>query len=94
MDLKNTLALSNWCRARVSLAEVERAAQVGLVDNQRFDHDQAVRAFRLLWTWAGTRYGGTAAEQQERFVAKCGQAALGRRIARAHAWIGRLAGNA
>lgn len=93
MDLRNTLALSHWCRSGASLADVEGAARIGLVGNQRFEDGQAVRAYRLLWTWAAPRYEGAAGRAQDRYAARCGHPALERRQQRAQRWLSRLAGN-
>lgn len=90
MDLKNTMQLSYWLRSGASLEDVERTSPVGMVGNQRYDVDQAQRAYRLLWTWGSHRYTGEAARQQERFMERCGPAALGRRMARAREWAKRL----
>lgn len=88
MDMKDTLQLQAWLRARLSLAEVEAIEPVGLVGNSRFS-PAAVRAFRLLWRWSAPRLTDPA---QDRYVDRCGRAARDRRIERCRHHIARLSG--
>jgi len=57
------------------------------VGNQRFSL-QAVRAFRLAWTWCGINFS----EEQNRFYARRGSDALNRRIERARRHVNRIVG--
>lgn len=88
MDLRDTLTLANWVRNRATPDDVERAARVGLVGNVRFS-ETAVRAYRLAWTWCGRN--ATAA--QWRYVQRCGNTALERRIQRARRLLARAVGS-
>lgn len=87
MNYKDTMQVTNWICGGASMAEVERVEQYGLVDNQRFT-DQAVRAFRLAWTWTGINFS----EDQNRFYERRGSEALDRRIERARRIVNRFVG--
>lgn len=88
MNMQDTIQLGYWLAGRVSLAEVERVESVGLVGNTRFS-EQAVRAYRLAWTWTGINF----TEAQNRYYERCGSAALDRRIARARRRVNRFMGH-
>lgn len=89
MEMKDRRALANWIRSNASLSEVEGTSRFGLVDNERFTY-QAVRAFKLLWSWSSHRFAGPAGKAQDRFIDKCGNDALERRFARAKRIADRL----
>lgn len=88
--MKDRLVLANWLAAGATLAEVEGASRIGLVENERFT-ENARRAFRLIWVWSVPRLGGIAGSLQERYYQRCGREALSRRHARARQWAERLA---
>lgn len=87
MNLKDTLAITNWVLGRATLADVEQGAREGLVLNERFS-ESAVRAYRLAWTWCGRN----ASAAQWRFAQRCGQSALDRRIHRARRLLQHVVG--
>ncbi|MBM5458595.1 hypothetical protein H8F21_13580 [Pseudomonas sp. P66] len=82
MELKDRIQLARWLKCGATLAEVEDASHVGLVDNTRFTA-VAVRAYKLLWTWSAPRFVGEAGHVQERYYDRCGRAAYNRRLERA-----------
>ncbi len=86
MHPRDLVQLQVWLRSNASLADVESVERFGLLDNERFT-EQARRAYRLLWEWSACRL---SSEAQARFYAKCGEAALLRRIDRAKSILSRL----
>lgn len=82
MDHRDKTQLAVWLRTGATLAEVETTAHLGLVGNTRFTN-QAVRAYKLIWTWSAARFSGLAGISQERLYDRCGPEVLQRRMARA-----------
>lgn len=86
MHPRDLMAVQAWLRTSASLADVEAAQSTGVVGNTRHT-EQAVRLFRLLWTWSAPRFTGDAGQQQDRFFTRCGSPALARRIQRCQHFI-------
>lgn len=82
MELKDRVQLAMWLRTGATLAEVECATSTGVVGNTRYTNS-AVRAYRLIWTWAAPRFGGEAGKAQDKLYERCGRDSLARRMARA-----------
>lgn len=91
MEMKDKLAVSTWLKSGASLADVETVANVGIVGNVRFT-PQAVRAYKLLWTWCAFRFAGSAGRKQDNFFNKCGSTMFHNRLARANRIAAKLAG--
>lgn len=89
MNVHDLIQVQTWIKTYATLADVENAERVGLVENVRFSA-QAKRLFTLLWYWSAPRFHGCAGQQQDRFYQKCGPAALERRIKRCQNIIQRL----
>jgi hypothetical protein len=89
MSCKDREQLRRWLVSKASLTEVESVESIGIVGNIRFT-DQALRAYKLLWTWSAPRFTGSAGFRQERFYRKRGAAALNRRFERCKALIAKL----
>lgn len=79
---QDKLVLQSWLRSGVSLAYVEALVQRGLVENTSYS-DNAVRAFKLIWSWSAVRLTGEAGSAQARYELKCSKQALDKRIERA-----------
>ena len=87
--LADRIALSVWLRTGASLASVEASQQVGILGNCRHTA-QAVRAFRLIWSWSAPRMSGAAGAAQDRLY-RISPALLDSRIERAARLAWRLA---
>ena len=79
--LADRIALSVWLRTGASLASVEASQSVGILGNCRHT-SQAVRAFRLIWSWSAPRMSGAAGAAQDRLY-RISPALLDSRIERA-----------
>ena len=89
MNTQDKEMLRRWVTGRASLAEVERASPVGLVDNVRFT-ETARRAYRLLWTWSAYRLSDPACMKQHRTRVALGREGLERRFERCRRIIDRI----
>lgn len=87
--LADRIALSVWLRTGASLASVEASQPVGILGNCRHTA-QAVRAFRLIWSWSAPRMSGAAGAAQDRLY-RISPALLDSRIERAARMAWRLA---
>lgn len=81
MLMRDRIQLGYWLRGNASLADVENAGAIGLVENVRFT-ERARSKFRFVWAWSTERFEGRAGAAQERFYKLHGMAALNRRISR------------
>jgi hypothetical protein len=86
MDIQDTLCVQRWLKMKMSLAEVESVESIGMVDNKRFSRN-AIRLFRLLWSWSAHRFSGEAGRKQDQYYARRGKEALNRRIERCQKFI-------
>lgn len=81
--------LHMWLTVKLSLADVEAAAEIGLVGNERFTK-MAKEAYFQLWTWSANRFDGEAGRLQDAYYKRFGSQRLKKRIERCNRLIYRF----
>lgn len=81
--------LHMWLTVKLSLADVEAAAEIGLVGNERFTQ-KAKHAYFHLWTWSADRFDGEAGRLQDAYYKRFGAQRLKKRIERCNRLIYRF----
>lgn len=92
LDIRNRITLSQWLRNRVSLAEVQDAARIGAVQNERFS-ERTRQWYFLIWKWSAVRISNelNASQDQERYCGRRGFQALKQRMERINKIADRIA---